>query len=100
MFRFCVPATSSLRKFPHAGFKVPPGVAIPPPVAAGGSAADEEDAMPKEDPSKLERAPGEENEEVPTLLDVALSIVYPFPTDPHPVAITSPVVRELPVRKS
>lgn len=79
MFRFCVPATSSLRKFPHAGFKVPPGVAIPPPVAAGGSAADEEDAMPKEDPSKLERAPGEENEEVPTLLDVTLSIITHFP---------------------
>eukprot|EP00752_Nemacystus_decipiens_P003340 g3090.t1 len=46
------------------GFKVPAGVAIPPPVAAGSGAADEEDAMPKEDPSKLERAPGEENEEV------------------------------------
>ena len=58
---------------------MPPGVAIPPPVAAGGSAADEEDAMPKEDPSKLERAPGEENEEVPTLLDVTLSIITHFP---------------------
>ncbi|CAB1099373.1 unnamed protein product [Ectocarpus sp. CCAP 1310/34] len=47
------------------GFKVPSGIAIPPPVAAGSSAADaEEDGMPKEDPSKLERAPGEENEEV------------------------------------
>eukprot|EP00903_Cladosiphon_okamuranus_P012749 g11919.t1 len=46
------------------GFKVPAGVAIPPPAAAGNTAADEEDAMPKEDPSKLERAPGEENEEV------------------------------------
>ncbi|CAM9630712.1 unnamed protein product [Ectocarpus fasciculatus] len=47
------------------GFQVPSGVAIPPPVAAGNSAADaEEDGMPKEDPSKLERAPGEENEEI------------------------------------
>lgn len=65
-----MPTTCSLRAFPHAGFKVPLGVAIPPPVAAGSSAADEEDAMPKEDPSKLERAPGEENEEVRTPLDV------------------------------
>lgn len=33
----------------------------PPAPAAADS---EEDGMPKEDPSKLERAPGEENEEV------------------------------------
>lgn len=48
-----------------AGFQVPAGVAIPPPLAAGSLAAGaEDDGMPKEDPSKLERAPGEENEEV------------------------------------
>ena len=36
-----------------------------PAVAAGSAAAEaEEDGMPKEDPSKLERAPGEENEKV------------------------------------
>lgn len=56
---------NTLCRSAHAGFQVPSGVAIPPPVAAGNSAADaEEDGMPKEDPSKLERAPGEENEEV------------------------------------
>lgn len=60
----CVPTSTSRRDVPHAGFQVPAGVVIPPPVAAGSAAADEEDAMPKEDPSKLERAPGEENEEV------------------------------------
>ena len=44
---------------------MPAGVPIPPPVAADSSGAiAEEDGMPKEDPSKLERAPGEENEEV------------------------------------
>ncbi|CAM9902081.1 unnamed protein product, partial [Hapterophycus canaliculatus] len=47
------------------GFQVPSGVAIPPPIAAGRSAAGaEEDGMPKENPSKLERAPGEENEKI------------------------------------
>lgn len=51
-----------------AGFQVPAGVSIAPPApagAAGGGATDaEEDGMPREDPSKLERAPGEEQEEV------------------------------------
>lgn len=47
------------------GFKMPTGVPIPQPVAADSSGAGaEEDGMPKEDPSKLERAPGEEDEEV------------------------------------
>lgn len=35
-------------------------MALPAPAVADS----EEDGMPKEDPSKLERAPGEENEEV------------------------------------
>lgn len=44
---------------------MPAAVAIPPPVVAGSLAAGvEDDGMPKEDPSKLERAPGEENEKV------------------------------------
>lgn len=51
-----------------AGFKVPAGRAITPsatPASTGDAAADAgEEGMPKEDPSKLERAPGEENEEV------------------------------------
>lgn len=67
---FCVPTTTPLRQLPHAGFKVPLGVVIRPPVEAGSSTA-EEDAMPKEDPSKLERAPGEENEEVRIPLDMS-----------------------------
>lgn len=45
-----------------AGFQVPAGGAVAPPAPA--AADSEEDGMPKEDPSKLERAPGEENEEV------------------------------------
>lgn len=52
-----------------SGFKMPAGVPIPQPVAADSSGAGtEEDGMPKEDPSKLERAPGEENEEVRSCL--------------------------------
>jgi len=52
-----------------AGFKMPAGVPNPPPVAADSSGAGaEEDGMPKEDPSKLERAPGEEDEEVRSCL--------------------------------
>lgn len=51
-----------------AGFQAPVGVAFAPAapaMAAGGAATEaEDDGMPKEDPSKLERAPGEEDEEV------------------------------------
>lgn len=47
------------------GFKVPSGGASPPLGSSGGATDEaEEDGMPKEDPSKLERAPGEEDEEV------------------------------------
>ncbi|CAM9660568.1 unnamed protein product [Scytosiphon promiscuus] len=57
--------TASVPPGVFKGFQLPTGVAIPPPVASGSSAAGpEEDGMPKEDPSKLERAPGEENEEI------------------------------------
>lgn len=47
---------------------MPAGVAsapAAPAMAAGGAATEaEDDGMPKEDPSKMERAPGEEDEEV------------------------------------
>ncbi|CAN0019043.1 unnamed protein product [Laminaria digitata] len=50
------------------GFQMPAGVAsapAAPAMAAGGAATEaEDDGMPKEDPSKMERAPGEEDEEI------------------------------------
>lgn len=43
---------------------MPAGVAIAPAAVAGAAGGAEDDGMPKEDPTKLERAPGEEDEEV------------------------------------
>lgn len=57
------------------GFQVPSGLGATMPAATTGGpmAATEEDGMPKEDPSKLERAPGEEDEEVRTVFTHVIS---------------------------
>lgn len=65
-----------------AGFQAPAGVAFAPAapaMAAGGAATEaEDDGMPKEDPSKLERAPGEEDEEVRRAVVSKLLILVPI----------------------
>lgn len=63
-----MPSNIFCRDFAHTaatGFKVPSGGASPPLGSSGGATDEVEEAgMPKEDPAKLERAPGEEDEEV------------------------------------
>ena len=59
-------------------------------MAAGGAATEaEDDGMPKEDPSKLERAAGEEDEEVRSAVVAKLTILavsythLTLPTTPY-----------------
>lgn len=48
-------------------------------MAAGGAATEaEDDGMPKEDPSKLERAAGEEDEEVRSAVVAKLTILVSY----------------------
>ena len=65
-----------------AGFQAPVGVAfapVAPAMAAGGAATEaEDDGMPKEDPSKLERAAGEEDEEVRSAVVAKLTILVSY----------------------
>lgn len=73
---------TSLLRLLFSGFQLPSGGAIAPPAPA---AEPDEEAMPKEDPSKLQRAQGEELEEVP------LSFVPCSSTDTEAIASIAPL---------